>query len=119
IWKQTHGWQGPSERKVERDTWHQESFVIASSHLMRRRDRAKDLLQAADWDLLVADEAHHARRKSPGTAQEGGPNNLLRLLQELRPKCRSLLLLTATPMQVHPVELWDLLKLLGLPKRWA
>ena len=37
---------------------------------------------------------------------------------ELRPKCRSLLLLTATPMQVHPVELWDLLRLLGLSGRW-
>jgi SNF2 family DNA or RNA helicase len=119
IWKKTHGWLGPSERKVERDKWHLEPFVIASSHLMRRRDRAKDLLQAENWDLLVADEAHHARRKSPGSPQEGGPNNLLRLLHELRPKCRSLLLLTATPMQVHPVELWDLLKLLGLPKRWA
>jgi SNF2 family DNA or RNA helicase len=119
IWKRTHGWQGPSERKVERDKWHKEPFVIASSHLMRRRDRAKDLLKAENWDLLIADEAHHARRKSPGSPTEGGPNNLLRLLQELRPKCQSLLLLTATPMQVHPVELWDLLKLLGLPKRWA
>jgi len=119
VWKKTHGLQGPSERKVERDKWHQEPFVIASSHLMRRRDRAKDLLQAENWDLVIADEAHHARRKSPGSPQEGGPNNLLRLLQQLRPKCRSLLLLTATPMQVHPVELWDLLKLLGLPKRWA
>lgn len=119
AWKKTHGWQGPTERKVAPDKWHEEPFVIASSHLMRRRDRAKELIKACDWDLLVADEAHHARRKSPGTPQEGGPNNLLRLLQEMRPKCRSLLLLTATPMQVHPVELWDLLKLLGLPRRWA
>ena len=30
-----------------------------------------------DWDLIVLDEAHHARRKSPGTPQEGGPNQLL------------------------------------------
>jgi hypothetical protein len=27
-------------------------------------------------------------------------------------------MLTATPMQVHPVELWDLLCLLGLSGRW-
>ena len=85
---------------------------------MRRRDRSADLLQAENWDLVVLDEAHHARRKSPGSPQEGGPNQLLRLMQELRPKCRSLLLLTATPMQVHPVELWDLLRLLGLSGRW-
>lgn len=119
IWKKTHGWQGPNERKVARDKWHEGPFVIASSHLMRRKDRAKELVNAQDWDLIVADEAHHARRKSPGSPQEGGPNNLLRLLSEIRAKCKSMLLLTATPMQVHPVELWDLLKLLGLPKRWA
>lgn len=119
VWKRTHGWQGPYERKVERDAWHREPLVIASSHLMRRRDRARELLRAEDWDLLIADEAHHARRKAPGSPQEGGPNNLLWLMRELRAKCRSLLLLTATPMQVHPVELWDLLMLLELPPRWA
>ncbi|MGH7647798.1 MAG: hypothetical protein ACREND_06750 [Gemmatimonadaceae bacterium] len=31
---------------------------------------------------------------------------------------KSALLLTATPMQVHPVELWDLLDLLGLSAAW-
>jgi SNF2 family DNA or RNA helicase len=118
VWKATHALQDPVERRVGRQQWHKEPFVLASSHLMRRRDRSADLLQAEDWDLIVLDEAHHARRKSPGTPQEGGPNQLLRLMQQLRPKCRSLLLLTGTPMQVHPVELWDLLKLLGLTGRW-
>jgi SNF2 family DNA or RNA helicase len=118
VWKRTHGWQGPAERKVKRHEWHKEPFVLASSQLMRRGDRSADLLQAEDWDLLVLDEAHHARRKSPGTPQEGGPNQLLCLMHQLRPKSRSLLLLSATPMQVHPVELWDLLRLLGLTGRW-
>ena len=44
---------------------------------------------------------------------------LLRLMPDLKEKARSLILLTATPMQVHPVEIWDLLNLLGLPPRWA
>ena len=26
--------------------------------------------------------------------------------------------MTATPMQVHPVEVWDLLSVLGLPQEW-
>jgi len=30
-----------------------------------------------------------------------------------------LILLTATPMQVHPIEFWDLLDLLGLPSEWS
>jgi superfamily II DNA or RNA helicase len=114
----TYGATGPLERVVGRTQWHREPFVLASSQLMRRRERSGDLLQAADWDLIVLDEAHHARRKSPGGPQEGGPNKLLQLMQGLRPKTRSLVLLTATPMQVHPVELWDLLKLLGLPEDW-
>ena len=118
VWIRTHGWQGLAERKVNRLEWHKEPFVLVSSQLMRRGDRSGDLLQAEDWDLLVLDEAHHARRKSPGAPQEGGPNQLLSLMQQLRPKCRSLLLLSATPMQVHPVELWDLLRLLGLTGRW-
>ena len=37
---------------------------------------------------------------------------------KLKEKCLSVLLLTATPMQVHPVELWDLMDLLGLPPEW-
>jgi hypothetical protein len=53
-----------------------------------------------------------------GSAQEGGPNNLLALLRGLRGRTEGLLLLTATPMQVHPVELFDLLDLLGLPDAW-
>jgi ERCC4-related helicase len=118
CWHKTHGWQRSLERKVERSTWHREPFILCSSHLMRRKDRTPDLLAAENWDLLVVDEAHHARRKSPGSPQEGGPNHLLRLLQQMRPKATSLLLLTATPMQVHPVELWDLLRLLGLTGRW-
>jgi superfamily II DNA or RNA helicase len=118
LWKKTQGFQGPAEKTIARDKWHDEPFVICSSHLMRRRDRAAQFEQAAAWDLVIVDEAHHARRKSPGTPQQGGPNNLLRLLQAIRPKAKSLLLLSATPMQVHPVELWDLLNLLGLPEGW-
>lgn len=117
-WRQVPGFVGPTERSVGRREWFQEPLVLVSSHLMRRRDRADDLLSAIDWDLVILDEAHHARRRAAGTPQEGGPNALLRLMQGLAPKTRALLLLTATPMQVHPVEVYDLLSLLGLPEEW-
>ena len=108
------------EREVEPDDWHNEPVVIASSHLIRRRDRAAALLEAgATCDLIVLDEAHHARRRAAGSPQEGGPNALLRLMQGLKDRARGLVLLTATPMQVHPVEVWDLLNLLGLPPEWS
>ncbi len=113
-----HGDEAPLEREVARTKWAHERLVLASSHLVRRSDRRNEVLDAPNWDLIVLDEAHHARRSSPGTPQEGGPNRLLTLMRQLQAKTNSLLLLTATPMQVHPVELWDLLSLLGLPEVW-
>ncbi len=107
-------------REAGREAWHRETVVIASSQLMRRSDRAAALLEQAEpWDLVVLDEAHHARRRAPGSPQEGGPNSLLRLMRGLKDRTQGLVLLTATPMQVHPVEVWDLLDLLGLPPEWT
>lgn len=103
------------ERKVGREAWHREPCLLVSSHLVRRRDRAQELLAAEPFDLLVIDEAHHARRKGAGGPMEEGPNRLLELLRALAPKTPGLVLLTATPMQIHPVEVFDLLALLGLP----
>lgn len=112
--------KGRHERDVSRDEWHQQPFVIASSHLMRRKDRQRELLEVAEpWDFIVLDEAHHARRKSPGATKEGPPNLLLQLMQKLKARTQGLLLLTATPMQVHPVEVWDLLSLLAMPAAWT
>ncbi len=120
VWYPSPAWRGQNERAVDRHNWHQEPVVIASSHLMRRRDRASALLEEAEpWDLVVLDEAHHARRRAAGTQQEGGPNALLRLMQGLKDRTQGLVLLTATPMQVHPIEVWDLLHLLGLPTEWT
>ena len=112
--------RGRHRVEAGRHRWHEEPAVIASSHLMRRRERAAVLLEeAAPWDLVVLDEAHHARRRAAGAPQEGGPNALLRLMRGLEGRTQGLVLLTATPMQVHPVEVWDLLHLLGLPPEWT
>ena len=120
IWYPSPALRGKHERKVRRDAWHGEPVVIASSHLMRRRNRAAELIEAApNWDLIVLDEAHHARRRAAGTASEGGPNALLGLMQRLKDRTEGLVLLTATPMQVHPIEVWDLLSLFELPAEWS
>ena len=120
IWYPSPALRGQHERAVHRHNWHEEPVVIASSHLMRRRDRAAALLEDAEpWDLVVLDEAHHARRRAAGSQQEGGPNALLRLMQGLKDRTQGLVLLTATPMQVHPIEVWDLVHLLGLPSEWT
>jgi SNF2 family DNA or RNA helicase len=119
-WYQSPALRGMNVKSVDPDKWHEEPIVLTSSQLMRRTDRAKELLdRAAPWDLVILDEAHHARRKSPGAARSRGPNALLQLMLGLRGKTEGLVLLTATPLQVHPVEVWDLLHLLGMPAEWT
>ncbi len=120
IWYPSPAQRGRDERDVDRADWHEEPAVIVSSQLMRRHDRANALLTEAEpWALVVLDEAHHARRRGAGSQSEGGPNALLRLMRGLKERTQGLVLLTATPMQVHPVEVWDLLDLLGLPPEWT
>lgn len=120
VWPASPGRVGPREEKVGRNEWHLQPFVLVSSQMMRRADRRGELIEAASgWDLLVLDEAHHARRKGGGQTRDRKPNQLLGLMHALREKAAGLILMTATPMQVDPVEVWDLLNLLGLPPKWT
>lgn len=91
-------------------------LLIASSHLARRRDQADFVVAAGPWDLVVVDEAHHARRQGTEDLARYRPSRLLELLDTISAKgtARAVWLLTATPMQVHPVELRDLLVHVGL-----
>lgn len=109
-------------RPVGRDAWTTEPFVLVSSHLMRRRDRQRELLEAEPYDLVVLDEAHHARTRRENNSSGGErlrPNTLMQLMQQLHQRTNGLLLLTATPMQVSELEVWDLLALLGMPPEWT
>ncbi|MDI6872051.1 MAG: helicase-related protein [Bacillota bacterium] len=98
--------------------WNEGPLLLASSHLAKRRERQLDLLEAEPWDLVIVDEAHHARRREYNTGRYR-ENRLLELLASLRERARCMLFLTATPMQVSPVEIWDLLKLLGMGGKWG
>ncbi|MCL6650207.1 MAG: DEAD/DEAH box helicase, partial [Chloroflexi bacterium] len=95
-----------------------EPLLLVSSQLVKRHDREKQVLEAGPWDLVVVDEAHHARRRGLDSSA-GRPNRLLELLRALSQRTRGLWLLSATPMQLHPIELWDLLALLGLGGTWG
>ncbi|BAY66667.1 helicase-like protein (plasmid) [Calothrix brevissima NIES-22] len=98
--------------------WNTQNLILASSHLVRRTERMRQLLSAESWDLVVLDEAHHARRKSPQDRKET-PNRLLELMAQLKEKTKSLVLLSATPMQIDAIEVFDLLNLLGLQGHWS
>ncbi len=98
--------------------WNTQDLILASSHLVRRTERMHQILSAEPWDLIVLDEAHHARRKSPQDRKDT-PNRLLELMEQLKEKTKSLLLLSATPMQIDTIEIFDLLHLLGLQGHWS
>jgi superfamily II DNA or RNA helicase len=100
--------------------------ALRSDVLLMSREAARTegnlplLLEAEPWDLVILDEAHAARR---GKQEEGEFNNgtlLLNLVRklQLKQKARGILLLSATPMQTHPWEPWDLLSILGEGGKW-
>ena len=98
--------------------WRAAPVLLASSHLARRRQQRPRLLEGEGWDLVFVDETHHARRR--GTRPNGTPNQLLATLLALKEQelWQTLLLASATPMQLHTHDLWDLLSLFGLPPEW-
>ena len=93
-------------------------LIMVSMNLVRRKERQDELFAAPSWDLVVLDEAHHARRRNI-TWGDHEPNLLLRLMRLLEDHTTGLLLVTATPMQLYLLELYDLLGLLGTRGRWA
>lgn len=122
FWSYTSvDFQDPYKQAIPADAnnpWNTQNLILASSHLVRRTERIQQLLSAEPWDLVVLDEAHHARRKSPQNRKET-PNRLLELMEQLKEKTKSLVLLSATPMQIDAIEIFDLLHLLGLKGHWS
>lgn len=114
TWQSTHA--RPAGREMRVTSLSDCGPVIMSSHLARRDEQMHNILDV-NWDVVVLDEAHHARRKVSDT-KKNTPGKLLSLMRELKTKTDDLILLTATPMQIHPVELYDLLDLLGMPSEW-
>lgn len=89
---------------------------IVSQGLMVRGSPECQHLLAREYECVIVDEAHRARRRNlqPGCEHEKpDPNNLMRFIEQIASRTRSLLLGTATPMQMNPVEAWDLLWLIA------
>ena len=90
---------------------------IVSTGLVTGNTEAAARLAEMRFECVILDEAHRARRRnfSPGRRAfaPARPNNLLKFLREISPRTKSLLLATATPVQLHPVEAYDLLDALA------
>jgi len=97
-------------------------FGLVSQGLVVHGSELAQSLLDVEWECVIVDEAHRARRKKLPRSDERGPfisnpaaegNNLFAFLWKIASKTRSMLLATATPVQMHPIEAWDMLRLLS------
>ena len=89
---------------------------IISQGLITAGSEVKDYLLKKEYECVIVDEAHRSRRKNLGAKKENLPpdmNNLYAFLKDISKKTHSMLLATATPIQLYPIELWDLLNVLS------
>lgn len=109
-----HEYIFPFEENRPAASIYEPDLVIMSTGLLARRERAEALSGAKPFDIALVDEAHAVRRRNPADGSGAHPDfgNLYTSVHDyLRKKARSLWLATATPMQIHPVEVCDLLSL--------
>ncbi len=95
---------------------------LISQGLIVHNPGSLQCLLEREWSCVIVDEAHHARRRKLPAPDERGPairnpdtecNRLYAFLFKLASKTESMLFATATPVQLHPIEAWDLLYLLS------
>ena len=90
--------------------------IISQGLVTRRTKGAKYLLQK-HYACVVLDEAHRARRRNidkDADKHRAVPNFLLQFINEISSKTKSLLLATATPVQINTIEVFDLVNALGI-----
>lgn len=95
--------------------------LVSQGLVVRGMAEAVKQLLSRRYTCVIVDEAHRARRrkvpKVDASADEidekAEPNKVMAFLREIGPKTKSMLFATATPVQLHPVESWDLLHVLS------
>ena len=92
---------------------------IISQGLIVAKSQHIDGLLEKEYECIIVDECHRARRRNLGEGKEEQspePNNLYKFLLTASQKTKSMLLATATPIQMYPIELWDLMNILSQKK---
>jgi superfamily II DNA or RNA helicase len=91
--------------------WSDSESVIVSHTWASWSEARRSQIAEVDWDMIIVDEAHHARRH-----KDGKQTNLFKLVRDLVAKPefsrRAVLFLTATPLQLDRSELYSLLDML-------
>ena len=92
------------------------SIVLSASRSRFNGKLTEDLLKKR-FTCVLWDEAHKIRRfnlRPPQVWQHPQMNRLYEWSLKLAARTRTMILATATPVQMHPMELWDLLNVLAV-----
>lgn len=95
--------------------------LVSQGLVVRGLSEAVNQLLNRKYTCVIVDEAHRARRRKVPKVdagadeidEKGEPNKLMAFLRQIGTRTKSMLLATATPVQLHPVEAWDLLHILS------
>ena len=110
-------WSDGSRQAAGSAPWGQTQRVILSYDWLRR-NASQFFADNLEYDMVVFDEAHHARYLDVNNPRQRRENSYLRMLKSLAERTHGLMLLTATPMQIDPSELWALLRTLDKDGQW-
>lgn len=95
--------------------------LVSQGLVVRGKREVIETLLSRHYTCVIVDEAHRARRRTLPKIDASDdeidapaePNKLMAFLRQIGPLTKSMLLATATPVQLHPVEAWDLLHTLS------
>jgi hypothetical protein len=91
--------------------------VITSAPLSERNHELVEQLLQKQFSCVIWDESHKIRRGNLSQNSVYRPpekKRLYRFAEQLAARTKTMLLATATPVQLHPMELWDLLAILSV-----
>lgn len=91
-------------------------FGIVSQGLVVAGNEIVTHLLSMGFECVICDESHRARRRKIDPSDltpKPEYNKLAAFLAQISPRTKSMLLATATPVQLHPIEAWDLLSILS------
>ena len=106
------------DRQIASGTPWREVERLILSYDWLRRNAEQFFGDEPQYDMVVFDEAHHARYLDVSNPRRRRDNSYLRMLRKLSQCSSGLMLLTATPMQIDPSELWALLETLDPNGQW-
>ncbi len=86
--------------------------IVSTGLIVHNAPEAQFLLERR-FGTIVLDEAHRARCARGVTVKVPKANNLLTFMTKAATRAKHVLLGTATPIQTHVEELWDLLQVLN------